>query len=805
MPHGSHGFLQRKSLSSRLLFIALPLVALCCLILFVIFGYASYIVLRDDLNEKIEQTADINARVLATPFWYLDVDNIESALNAMSRDRDIVAVRALGADGTEFARTGASQGDLNDTLRLSRRVYFERNNVRHDVGELVIYFTEERVRELLWRRILIDLILFGLLIAVVTASLLIANRRSIKEPLSRLLHSIRMTKHGRLRRPVEWNSVDELGLLIREYNEMVALQGQAQEEAQRKQALLEATLHNIGQGICLFDQDLNLMVWNERYIELLNLPRDLVKEGTPLSDILRFNGERGEYGEVSIPALISDRVAIARRREPYRMERTRPNGRVVQVDHNPMPGGGYVATYTDITERKQTEARMRHLAVHDVLTSLPNRTLFLDRLRQALLSARRFQRGLTVLFVDLDRFKDINDHFGHDVGDLMIQEMGQRLSRIIRDSDTAARLGGDEFAIIQTDVQNIEDTIVLAQRIIDELAQPFDCRGIRLHSTASVGITLFPEDGDNPEQLVKNADMAMYAAKAEGRNNYRFFLPSMHERVKERKTIEEDLRNALDYNQLELFYQPKVDCQTEQVVGAEALVRWNHPERGLILPGEFISVAEECGLINRLGAWVLREACKQTQIWRENGMPDLRMAVNLSPAQFQDAELVRTVTQTLQTTKLPQGTLELEITESILMNNPEKAVSTLKELKKLGVGISIDDFGTGYSSLNYLKRFPVTSIKIDRSFVNDINVDPDDKAIVDAVIGLGHSLHLDVVAEGVEEIEQLKYLQAKGCDFIQGFLFSKPLPVPVFEKWVTERAAKYKAGIIDTQPVNGDD
>ncbi|CAM3615684.1 EAL domain-containing protein [Thalassospira profundimaris] len=787
MSRGSYGFLQRKSLSSRLLFIALPLVSLFSLALFIVFGYVSYKVLRDDLNGKVEQTADINARVLATPFWYLDVDNIESALNAMARDRDIVAVQALGADGTEFAHTGVSQSELTDTLRLSRRVYFERNNVRHDVGELVIYFTDARVQDLLFRRIAIDMILFGLLISVVAASLLIANKRSIKEPLNRLLHSIRMTKHGRLRRPVEWNSSDELGLLIREYNEMVALQGQAQEEAQRKQALLEATLHNIGQGICLFDQDLNLMVWNERYIELLNLPRDLVKEGTPLSDILRYNGERGEYGDVSIQALISDRVAIARRREPYRMERTRPNGRVIQVDHNPMPGGGYVATYTDITERKQTEARMRHLAVHDVLTSLPNRTLFLDRLRQALLSARRFQRGVTVLFVDLDRFKDINDHFGHDVGDLMIQEMGQRLSRIIRDSDTAARLGGDEFAIIQTDVQNIEDTIALAQRIIDELCQPFDCRGIRLHSTASVGITLFPEDGENPEQLVKNADMAMYAAKAEGRNNYRFFLPSMHERVKERKTIEEDLRNALEHDQLELYYQPKIDCRTERVVGAEALVRWHHPERGLILPGEFISVAEECGLINRLGAWVLEKACRQTRIWRDSSLSDLRIAVNLSPAQFQDAELVDSVTKIVKETALPHGTLELEITESILMNNPEKAVSTLKELKELGVLIAIDDFGTGYSSLNYLKRFPVTSIKIDRSFVNDIHVDVDDKAIVDAVIGLGHSLNLEVVAEGVEEVEQLVYLQEKGCDFIQGFLFSKPLPASTFESWVNER------------------
>ena len=790
MSRGSYGFLQSKSLSSRLLFIALPLVSMFSLALFVVFGYVSYKVLRDDLNGKVEQTADINARVLATPFWYLDVDNIESALNAMARDSDIVAVQALGADGTEFAHTGISQSELVDTLRLSRRVYFERNNVRHDVGELVIYFTEERVQNLLLRRIAIDMVLFGLLIAVVAASLLIANKRSIKEPLNRLLHSIRMTKHGRLRRPVEWNSADELGLLIREYNEMVALQGQSQEEAQRKQALLEATLHNIGQGICLFDQDLNLMVWNERYIELLNLPRDLVKEGTPLSDILRFNGERGEYGDVSIQALISDRVAIARRREPYRMERTRPNGRVIQVDHNPMPGGGYVATYTDITERKQTEARMRHLAVHDVLTSLPNRTLFLDRLRQALLSARRFQRGVTVLFVDLDRFKDINDHFGHDVGDLMIQEMGQRLSRIIRDSDTAARLGGDEFAIIQTDVQNIEDTIVLAQRIIDELCQPFDCRGIRLHSTASVGITLFPEDGENPEQLVKNADMAMYAAKAEGRNNYRFFLPSMHERVKERKTIEEDLRNALEHDQLELYYQPKIDCRTERVVGAEALVRWHHPDRGLIMPGEFISVAEECGLINRLGAWVLEKACKQTQIWRDSSLPGLRIAVNLSPAQFQDAELVSSVTRIVKDTAMPEGTLELEITESILMNNPEKAVSTLKELKALGVMIAIDDFGTGYSSLNYLKRFPVSSIKIDQSFVNVIHVDMDDKAIVDAVIGLGHSLNLEVVAEGVEEVEQLDYLREKGCDFIQGYLYSKPLPADTFVTWVTERQAQ---------------
>jgi diguanylate cyclase (GGDEF)-like protein/PAS domain S-box-containing protein len=438
----------------------------------------------------------------------------------------------------------------------------------------------------------------------------------------------------------------------------------------------------------------------------------------------------------------------------------------------------YVGVFHDITEVKRSEARITHQAYHDALTGLPNRALFNDRLQMALHHAQRNQLGLGVLFMDLDNFKNINDSLGHAMGDRLLQSVAKRLSRWVREEDTVARLGGDEFIMLLQSIEDPDYAVHVAQRILESIAAPFRVGDQELYITASLGITLFPHDGRDLETLVSNADMAMYRAKEGGRNSYKLFTPAMNAQVVQRMALESALRGALQRQEFEVYYQPKVDLASGEVVGVEALLRWNRPGVGLVSPDEFIPVAEETGLIVPMGEWVLRAACAQARRWQEEGHPGLQVAVNLSPRQFQQRNLVSTVQAILAETGLEPWHLELEITENVVMQSVEEAIVTLRQLSNLGVQLSMDDFGRGYSSLYYLKRFPMNALKIDRSFVRDIVHDADDASIVDTIISMSRSLNLKVVAEGVETQEQLAFLREHRCDLMQGFLFSHPLPVP---------------------------
>jgi diguanylate cyclase (GGDEF)-like protein len=425
--------------------------------------------------------------------------------------------------------------------------------------------------------------------------------------------------------------------------------------------------------------------------------------------------------------------------------------------------------------------QLRHLATHDVLTGLPNRVLMEDRIGQCIALADRQNQTFAVIVLDLDRFKVVNDSFGHRVGDELLSEVAQRLKSVVREIDTVARLGGDEFVLIITQSPERDAAQAVARRIIEVMQAPARLAGIEIHTSASVGIAFYPQDASNMEALLAHADAAMYYAKQQGRNNFQCFLPRMNTSTQEKVKLESDMYVALEQKQFELYYQPKVNTATGVMHGAEALLRWTHPVHGVIPPSTFIPIAEESGLIGALGAWVVREACRQARAWQLAGLPSLRVAVNLSASQFRQGDIVAIIRDALDAAGLEARFLEVELTESVVMSDPEESIAILEKLSTMGVLVSIDDFGTGYSSMSYLRRFPIDKIKIDRAFISEAMSRPDDASIVRAIVSLAHNLRLKVVAEGVESTEQLEFLKTLGCDQYQGYHYSAAVPASQFE------------------------
>ena len=449
---------------------------------------------------------------------------------------------------------------------------------------------------------------------------------------------------------------------------------------------------------------------------------------------------------------------------------------------------GICTISTDISERKQAEdalheqqARLNYLAFHDSLTGLPNRSLFYDRIYHSLARSRRSSGKLALMLLDLDRFKNINDSLGHDAGDLLLKVISQRLGESVRDMDTVARLGGDEFVVVLEGIHDGDDISFVADKLLKNLAKPIHISGHEISTTVSIGISVFPDDGDETDTLLKHADIAMYKAKEAGKDNYKYYTEGMNATAVNFLLLENDLRRAIELEQLTLHYQPQIDFQTGSLLGVEALVRWQHPDRGLISPLNFISLAEETGLIVPLGEWVLRTACYQQMEWIKSGNFVGKVAVNLSPRQFRQAKFPQKVASILAETGLPAKYLELEITESCAMEHAGETINQLNELNQMGLSLAIDDFGTGYSSLAYLKRFPIHKLKIDRSFINDVHTDQNDAAIAKSIIGMAHNMMLCVVAEGVENEEQAQWLREHGCDQGQGYMFAKPMPAKNLE------------------------
>ena len=532
----------------------------------------------------------------------------------------------------------------------------------------------------------------------------------------------------------------------------------------------DAALSNMSQGLCLYDAHNRLKVVNRRFCEIYGLPVDRIHAGLGLPEVLALQIAAGCHPGRTITQLLAEQIGFASQGQSGDYHQELRGGRVVAIAHRPMADGGWVATYEDITERRQSEERIAFMARHDALTGLPNRILFGEQVEEAIAAAGR-EGGFAVLSLDLDRFKGVNDTLGHQVGDELLCAVSLRLENCLREADIVARLGGDEFVILQRRVERPETAALLARRLIEQLSVPYDISGNRISIGASIGISLAPGDGLGVDKLLKSADVALYRAKDEGRGAWRFFEAEMDSRLQARRTLELDLRDALERDEFEIFYQPLIDLKLDRVSGFEALLRWRHPTRGLVSPAEFIPLAEELGLIVPIGAWVLRRACLQARDWPAH----VTLAVNVSAMQFKGSALIETVQEALIGAALPARRLELEITESVMLADGVATLAILHGLKGLGIRIAMDDFGTGYSSLSYLRSFPFDKIKIDQSFVRDLR-EEGSGPIVRAIRTLADCLSMRTTAEGVETYDQLKWLRDEGCHEVQGYYFSRPVP-----------------------------
>ena len=551
----------------------------------------------------------------------------------------------------------------------------------------------------------------------------------------------------------------------------------SEEDLRHEKLRLEAAVNNMSHGLCMFDANRRLVICNDNYAKIYGLPPNLMKQGTPVEAILSYRYDHGVNPSGGKEAYFQRRLEMVEQQKPAVDIVELHDGRVISVIHHPMDDGGWVSTHQDITEQRKTEARIRHLARHDTLTDLPNRLMFGEIMDAA---EQRIGRNevLAVLAIDLDHFKTVNDTLGHGMGDAVLKMVGDRLRASCREGDIVARLGGDEFAILTSPLAHPHDAAGLADRIVKHAAEPFEIDRHTVAIGASVGIAVAPGDGGDAETLLKNADLALYRAKHDGRGAYHFFEKGMDAALQERRALEMGLRQALARNEFRLVFQPLFNLKEGRICGLEALIRWYHPERGTIPPADFIPIAEEVGLIVPIGDWVLREACRAAVSWPE----DIHIAVNLSTVQFRNRNLYQHVKTALDESGLQAERLELEVTESLLLVDNASTLKTLFDLRKLGVRISMDDFGTGYSSLSYLRSFPFDKIKIDRSFVHDMSTGEDSQAIVKAVIGLGRSLGMSTAAEGVETEAQLDLVRRQGCTEVQGFLFSPPLPAAAIDR-----------------------
>ncbi len=789
-------------------------------------GVFDFVGLRRTMARDLATLADVLARNSTAALAFRDVHAAQDVLRALQAEPSVTAACIYTDDGKPFATYTRQGKDSRFVPPLAQEQMTSYKSGRltlfRDIildGEVVgTIYIESDLQRLETRLREYTLAFLATLLVTIALSFTIAPR--LQRPISRPLVALVQTAKA-ISDSADYSirsnllSHDEFGVLASEFNGM--LDEIEERDRQLRQHREQLELEVASRTAELLTANIGLRQAEEKYRAIFEDAVigifQMTPEGCPLS-INRALAEMHGYhspeqflAEVgNIPAqlftdpgrmrellktLDENGVVHGAEVEVYRRDHSKKWARANMRTAHDAQGNVlfYEGTVEDVTDRKVAEERVQFLAYYDALTGLPNRTLLHDRLSKALSSGRRRNEKVALLFLDLDRFKVINDSLGHTVGDLLLQDVAERLKKWARAQDTVARLGGDEFVIVLTGTNDVPDVAVAAERLMDAMNAQFVIQERSFTVNCSIGISVFPDHGTDSETLIKNADAAMYSAKEGGRNGFRFFTKEMNAQVVERLTLEHGMRLALDNNELFLMYQPQMDIASGKIVGLEALLRWQHPRLGLVPPDRFIRVAENSGLIVPIGEWVLTTACAQARKWQDSGLPALPVAVNVSAVQFRQEGFRELIKRVLHDTGLEPQYLELELTESLLLSSADMTFQVLRELRATGVRLAIDDFGTGYSSLSYLRQFPVHKLKIDRSFIKNVAVNSDDASIASAIIGLGRSLNLKVIAEGVEDEAQMSFLRAHRCDEIQGYYFSKPLTVvEVVDKLLSAKA-----------------
>lgn len=775
----------------------LVVVTIGLLIAFSFFGafriYQAKTNFAEEINRSGQERVTLIAASLTNMIVAYDYSNIESLAERIVKMEDVEQIKILNRAGRVMAsRTSSDFNPNSKGLIFVAPVTFS----GEDIGSVEILVSLDRLEKSVqatYLNIILALTLFAIFFG---ALIYAAVSVFIVKPLLRLSKAADQLALGDFSAVLPPASGDELGNLVRAFSSMRETRQRVENELNNLNAGLEAivtarigelrdseayihaVLDNINEGIIVIGEAGLIVSFNpaaEKIFgyaghEITNQNFSLLISAENLDLSGKYHRHLTEDENSSLFGVTREVVGLRKDYSAFPLElktsQLRIQDRLL-----------FITTARDITDRKDAEQRINYLASHDTLTKLPNRALLQDRIQQTLVhNHRRNQQAAAVLFIDLDKFKIINDTLGHDIGDILLKEAAARLMAEVRSEDTVARQGGDEFIILLSTISQPQDAAVIAQKLLDSLIRPFLINGKELHISASIGIAIYPDDGDDIGLLLKNSDIAMYHAKESGRNNYQFFSAKMNEQAAEKQSLGNDLRYAVERNELFLVYQPVVDMVSGDIAGMEVLLRWQHPVLGLVSPVKFIPLAEESGLILSIGNWVLRSACMQLLAWQQQGYEVPRLAINLSAKQFHQKSLAENIAVILRETGVDPRCFGLEITESMLIHNVEEVVETLLKLSNMGLEISIDDFGTGYSSLSYLKRFPINKLKIDKSFVDDIATHPDDAAIVKAIIAMAHGLQMKVVTEGVETKQQLDFLRLHGCEQYQGYIFSKPLP-----------------------------
>jgi diguanylate cyclase (GGDEF)-like protein len=706
--------------------------------------------------------AEIESVAMLSEKWDRYIREIRDVISAAASDASMASM-LLGATDDEFQSIVAA---------LQRTSALVANQTTATSQDLTI--GTQRNRNLL--------ALGGALGVFLSALVALLVARSVVSPIRAVTRAMQGVSSGQGRIDIGYrNRKDEIGQMVEAiavFQQTMERQNQLlanrQDELRAQNLRFDTALNHMSQGLAMFDAEHRLVVCNRLYAELYGLTVEQVKPGTTIRQLLEYRHARGVFGDVDFETFVRDWLAGFSKGASRIQEL--PDGRTFSIVRRPMPGGGLVSTTEDITQRRRSEAKIAHMARHDALTELPNRVLLKERLELAVARAR-LGEFTAVHLLDLDHFKNVNDTLGHPVGDNLLRAVTDRLRRLVGETDTIARMGGDEFAIVQVGLKQPADAAGLAQKVIEVVREPHEIDGHQVVAGTSVGIAIGPTDGVGPDQLIRNADLALYRAKGDGRGIFRFFEAEMDAHMKARRRMEHDLRKALVAGEFELYYQPLVNLERNEISGCEALIRWRHPEKGMISPADFIPLAEENGFIVPLGEWAIREASRTATIWPEH----IKIAVNLSPVQFKSPGLVQAVLGALATSGLQPRRLELEITERVLLDDNAATLATLHHLRALGVRVVMDDFGTGYSSLSYLQSFPFDKIKIDRSFIKEVADRKSAVDIVRAMAALASGLGMATTAEGVETKEQLDAVKAEGCTEMQGFLFSRPLPAQEVE------------------------